>query len=169
MAISTDGSGSWIQEELRERKVRKKDLPVREDFAYSPRGSYRNFNPYDVAFCYPHPLYDRPFILKGGHQDIRKYLKKMNIPMIVHHTFYKKGNRRIVYEFYCVEKGIQIQKRYNFSPETKKYLYSRYFELTLFNFTNPKKVLAKFKRVPRRWIRELNLYVTTERRTFHDK
>lgn len=161
----------WIREELnniKERKVQKKILPVKKEFTYNPRGSFSRFDPYDVAFCYPHPLYEKPFIVKGGHQLVRDFLKKMNTPMIVHHTFYMKGMTRTIYGFYGLDKGLQIQKHYTYSDTLRKYRISQKFELVKFTYGEsiPKKVLARFKRVPRRWIRELNLYVP-ERRSFH--
>ena len=136
-------------------------FPVRKEFEYDPRYSFSQFNPYDVAFCYPHPLYDRPFIVKGGHQAIRDYLKKMDVPMVVHHTLYQKGRHRILYGFYGLDKGIQINKRFRYNKALQKYLVSKYYELISWNYGSgkPKKVLAKFKRGPRRWIREINLYV----------
>lgn len=137
-------------------KREKKKLPVKKEFDYNPIGSYRDVNPYDVAFCYPHPLYHRPFIVKGGHNDINKYLKKLNIPMVVHHTFYKGTRHRRIIELYGIEKGLRISKNYNFagSDPSERYKLGKYGG----------DVLAEFKRIPRRWIRELNLYVTVKRR-----
>lgn len=147
-------------------KREKQELPVKAEFDYNPIGSYRDVNPYDIAFCYPHPLYHRPFIVKGGNQDVRKYLKKLNIPMVVHHTYYQRGNHRRIVELYGVEKGLYISKKFTY--DDGKYLISKKFQLTA--SASPRrgrrnrKILAEFKRIPRRWIRELNLYVTVERR-----
>lgn len=141
----------------------KKDLPVREEFEYNPIGSFRDMNPYDVAFCYPHPLYHRPFIVKGGHRKIQEYLKKLNIPMVVHHTLYRKGNHRTIVEFYGVESRIYISRSYG--PWSGGLLRrEKRYELVKID-NEGRRLLAEFKRVPRRWIRELNLYLTTERRS----
>ena len=147
---------------------REKDLPVKKEFDYNPIGSFMNVNPYDMAFCYPHPLYHRPFVVKGGHQDVQDYLRSLNIPIIAHHTFYRnKGHRQLV-GLYGIEKGIRIQKDYRYSKSTSKYIIDMKYQLVKFSGTATKVVLAEFKRIPRRWIRELNLYTTTERRSFHD-
>jgi len=146
---------------------RKKDLPVKQEFEYNPIRSFSLGNAYDVAFCYPHPLYHRPFIVKGGHQDIKKYLKKLNIPMIAHHTLYYKGRHRRIFGLYGIDSNIYIHKRF-IDRETGKIIYNKDAKYELYYLSNKRKVLAKFKRIPRRWIRELNLYVTTERRSFHD-
>ena len=146
---------------------RKKDLPVRKEFEYNPIGSFRDVNPYDVAFCYPHPLYHRPFIVKGGVRDTRKYLRKLNIPMVVHHTFYQRGKHRRLVQLYGVDKRLQISKDFSYDQENENvYLKSRKFQLKRLGkgLGDKREVLAEFKRIPRRWIRELNLYVTVERR-----
>lgn len=141
---------------------RKKDLPVRKEFEYNPIGSFRDVNPYDVAFCYPHPLYHRPFVVKGGVKDTRKYLRKLNIPMVVHHTFYQRGRHRRLVQLYGVDKKLQISKDFSYDHENAKYLTARKYQLK--RFGSKREVLAEFKRIPRRWIRELNLYVAVERR-----
>jgi hypothetical protein len=153
-------------------KRREKDLPVKKEFRYNPIRSFRDVNPYDMAFCYPHPLYDKPFIVKGGHQDVREYLKFLNIPIIAHHTLYRKKSHRTVYGLYCIDKNIQIRRDYRWEEETRKYRKATRYNLLLHKknmhgFMEKVKVLATLKRIPRRWIRELNLYVTTERRSFH--
>ncbi len=167
---------SWIEKALAKRKIHKA-LPIKKDFGYNPIGSFTTGNAYDIAFCYPHPLYERSFILKGGHQVIRKYLKEMNTPMIVHHTLYQKGIHRIFYEFYGIENRVAIHKEYAFNKNMKKYRIADRYNLVKYSFgetdrygapIREKKILATFKRVPRRWIRELNLYIAIERRSFHD-
>ena len=122
---------------------RRKDLPVKKVFEYNPIRSFSLGNAYDVAFCYPHPLYHRPFMVKGGHQDIRKYLKRLNIPMIAHHTLYYKGNHRRIFGLYGIDKNIYIHRRITKRIAKKKY--------ELYYLSNERKVLAEFKRVPRRW------------------
>lgn len=144
-------------------KREKKKLPVRKEFDYSPIGSFRNVNPYDIAFCYPHPLYHRPFIVKGGNRDVTEYLKKLNIPMVVHHTFYKGTRHRRIVELYGVDKELRITKSFSYDMEGR-YTSSKKFQLMAFRTSYGGRILAEFKRIPRRWIRELNLYVTVERR-----
>lgn len=136
-------------------KREKQKLPVKKEFDYNPIGSYRDVNPYDIAFCYPHPLYHRPFIVKGGVKYTRKYLRKLNIPMVVHHTFYQRGRHRRLVQLYGVDINLQISKDF-YHENVKKFQLKR--------FGDKREVLAEFKRIPRRWIRELNLYVTVKRR-----
>lgn len=152
MAIRADGVPFELPVNI---KREKKKLPVRKEFDYNPIGSYRDVNPYDVAFCYPHPLYHKPFIVKGGVKDTRKYLRKLNIPMVVHHTFYQRGRHRRLVQLYGVDKRLQISKDF-YHENAKRFQLKR--------FGDKREVLAEFKRIPRRWIRELNLYVTVKRR-----
>ena len=142
--------------------VRKpeKTLPVKKEFDYNPIGSYRDVNPYDIAFCYPHPLYHRPFIVKGGNRDVTEYLRKLNIPMVVHHTFFKGARHRRIVELYGVDKELRITKNFSYDMEGR-FTSSKKFQLRT---SYGGRILAEFKRIPRRWIRELNLYVTVERR-----
>lgn len=154
-------------------KKREKDLPIKKQFEYNPIGSFRDAgNPYDIAFCYPHPLYHRPFIVKGGHQQNLKYLRSLNIPMVVHHTMYRRKIHRRIISLYCIDRNISIHKDIKFDIETGEYAVDVKFNLVRYVTTKDgkrnKEVLARFKRIPRRWIRELNLYITTERRSFHD-
>lgn len=163
------GDGLYLPIEIPKKR---KDLPVKQEFEYNPIRSFSTGNAYDVAFCYPHPLYHRPFMVKGGHQDIRKYLKKLNIPMIAHHTLYYKGRHRRIFGLYGIDSDIYITRKYVYdngiSADKLKITNKKYELYHLGNTSFERKVLAEFKRVPRRWIRELNLYVTTERRSFHD-
>lgn len=162
MPVRGDGHGLHV-----ELPKRKKDLPVKKEFDYNPIGSYMQVNPYDVAFCYPHPLYHKPFIVKGGHNQVMEYLRELNIPLIAHHTFYKKGSHRRIIGLYGIDKGIRIQKDFR-KVHPNRYIVDTKYELVKYSAERTKQVLARFKRIPRRWIRELNLYTTTERRSFHD-
>ena len=80
MPVSGDFIGGVFKSDIPKKK--RKDLPVKKEFDYNPIRSFRDGNPYDVAFCYTHPLYHRPFIVKGGFQEVRKYLTKLNIPKV---------------------------------------------------------------------------------------
>ena len=146
-------------------KLPKKDrlLPVKKEFEYNPVRSFREGNPYAMVFCYPHPLYHKPFIVKGGYKDCNLYLGGMDFPVFAHFVFFYKGTTRRLFKFYNVDEGIYLLDKRRGRNKTWE-LYHRNRSIPYEN----RKLLAEFKRVPRRWIRELNLYVTLERRTFHD-
>ena len=48
-------------------------LPVKQEFKYEIIGCHRDVNPYTMAFVYPQK--GKPFIVKGGLNDVEKYLE----------------------------------------------------------------------------------------------
>jgi len=159
--------GDWIPGMEIELPKKKKDLPVQKEFEYNPVRSFRDGNPYTMAFCYPHPLYHRPFVVKGGFKDCNEYLKTLDYPIFVHLVFYYKGSTRRIFKFYQLDSNLALNEQVSFPPKKKgKRLWELYLRGSGLGVRT--KTLATFKRVPRRWIRELNLYVKAERRRFHD-
>jgi hypothetical protein len=148
----------------------KKTLPVKKEFEYDSRRSFTTGNPYTMAFCYPHPLYHKPFIVKGGYRDCDEYLSDLDFPVFVHVVFFYKGTTRRIFKFYNIdERMMLLEERPSFLPGGRKKKKKRKWKLYLRGKVGEiSEDLAIFKRVPRRWIRELNLYVKTERRRFHD-
>ena len=130
-------------------------MKVRKEFDYDIRKSFRNANPFTIAFCYPYPLYDTNFIVKGGLNDVEKFIKKQNTPIIVHYSMWRHGRSRNIIRFENFNKKYAfhfIRKEY---PKGKMQLIKIEGNLRRSN----REVLATFKRIPRKWLRELNPYV----------
>jgi hypothetical protein len=127
-------------------------MKVKKEFDYNPIKSFRLVNPFTMAFCYPYPLHEKSFIVKGGLNDVKKYVEKQKMPLIVHYSYWRHGHSRGIVRF------IGFDKRYNFHVmKTVKGPY----QLIMVD-KGPewnRQVLAEFKRVPRKWLKELNVYM----------
>jgi hypothetical protein len=109
-------------------------------------------NPFTIAFCYPKDK--DPFVIKGGWVDVEQYLKStINDPILVHVTYWwKKAHRTAIHvynlseEVYFVEKGTRKKRWEIYTYKGKE-----------------KNVLANVRRIPRKWIKELNPYAPVKR------
>lgn len=138
-------------------------MNIKKEFDYNPIGSYRKGNPYTIAFCYPYPLYAKSFIVKGGIKDVVKFLRSQKLPMIVHYSMWRHGITRGYVDV------IGFDKKYSFyitkSWSSRKTKEKRNWELIATYSKNgrfKREILAEFKRVPRKWLKELNPFIMGE-------
>ena len=78
-----------------------KDMPIRMEFKWEPKGSMKNLNPYTIYFVYPRG--DEPFRLIGGLHEIEDWL-----------DYYKVGHS---YLYHKVCYGVNPSK---FAPRRRK-------------------------------------------------
>jgi len=134
-------------------------MEVRHNLPYDKIGSFRRRDPYIIAYIYPHPSFGKPFIIKGGGTKIGPLIKKeLGItPAIVHNTYWYRGNVRYTsIELYNI-KNICISEVWDDVKE--KYLKKWKIEVRGKNYE--RKILKNIKRIPRKWIKELEPYMTT--------
>jgi len=69
-------------------------LPVKIEFLWNKKGSYKERNPFTISFVYP--INNKPFCLKGGFSDIKDWLdESMASSYIVYHTTFGPTKRKI--------------------------------------------------------------------------
>lgn len=129
-----------------------KKLQVRKDFEWSTIGSYRNGNPYTIIFVYPHPDFGIPYIIKGGSNDTDKYLNKVTlyVPAMVYKSWWWHGDSRGMWRLKNVNAFI-IKNHWKKCP--KKYT------LRVDTGKLSGKILKHMRRIPRKWIKELDPYI----------
>ena len=121
-------------------------IEIRKEFEYNPIGSYSGFhpNPYTILFCYPKN--EKPFIVKGGLIDCENEIDEIKTPIIIHATYFHKGKTRRNIEF----------KNFKFSVYCHKPFENGY-ELKYFDKTGNLFIIKEIKRMPRKWIKELDI------------
>lgn len=126
-------------------------LPVKYNSSkiYTIIGSYRNGNPYSIYFIYPKD--ESPFIIKGGANDLEKWIERYKTPAIVHITYWKHGFSRRVIQIINVDRNIYTYKKKG------KWLVSLNGE-----------VIKTIKRIPRKWMKELNPFVKNHDENYLD-
>jgi len=146
-----------------------KQLTVAKEFAYNKIGSFRNANPYTIAFVYPQV--GEACVIKGGLNDVKKYAEK-NYPIaIVKYTFFSKGKHRGYYRFNGEKDGYYIRfiksaPSYKAQPEEWGFPAKEGHRCQV-SVSGPflsgvgrQEVFKKeLRRLPRRWMKELNPYM----------
>jgi len=109
-------------------------------------------NPFTIAFCYPK---DRePFVIKGGWVDVEKFLVAKKEPMLAHITYWWRKAHRTTIKVYNLSENINFE-------ESGKLGRKRW---RIFIYKNgEKKSLAVVRRIPRKWLKELNPYCPIKR------
>ena len=107
---------------------------------------------YTLAFVYSRN--NGNFVLKGYHKEVEEYLKKNFTYYFVNYSLWWHGEHRDIWDFWKDDIGI-------FKPYKKKRDWK--FQIRPYsNYQTDKVELAKqtlkFKRLPKRWIPELNQY-----------
>ena len=135
-------------------------MEVRKEFEYSPLNCWSQSNPYTLAFVYPKD--DTPYVVKGGLRDVEAYLKSNEPkPAIIHYThFHGKTHRRIIETINC-GKVLILRK----GSTTFNWVW----EIQVADYgIGPYKVIAKIRKLPRKWIKELDPYVSTGKKEVKD-
>lgn len=132
-----------------------KKLQVKREFEYNKIGSWSEGNPYTIAFCYPKK--SPPFIVKGGLVNVRIYVEReaLTESMIVHYTLFWHKKTRTTFSIYLAKNFISAYLFERINEKNKKQRYELKISNSCGLFT-----LKWFKRPPRRWIKELNPFVT---------
>ncbi len=125
-------------------------------FSYKPANGFREQdspqNPFTIAFCYPR--FKDPFVLKGGWVDVEKFLLEKKEPMMAHITFWWKKSHRTLIRAYNLTENVQFDEGGKLSGKRWRiYVYKN----------GEKKTLATIRRIPRKWLKELNPYCPMKR------
>ena len=119
---------------------------VEKEFFYNPVNSWSKTNPYTMAFVYPKD--GEPYIVKGGYIEVTGYLEKEDRPAIVHYVlWHHKLHRSIITTINCGK--VAISRKH------------KLWEVSVamgVGFTTYK-VIATMKKLPRKWIKELDDYI----------
>jgi hypothetical protein len=129
-----------------------KKLRVEKEFPYDKIGSFRMMNPFMILFVYPKNF--SPFVVKGGSTSVDGYIKRKyeKEPMLINRTYWRHGRHR---SFWTHRNIPDVHIDFSFIRHNIK-KYGRPYVITELNSD---KVIAKMRRIPRKWIKELNPYV----------
>lgn len=130
-------------------------MEVKAEFKYNPIGSFKHSNPFCIAFVYPSKR--KSFILKGGIKDIEMWLSTFKEPAIIHRTFWFHRVCRVSIEVINTTVPIMIADKewYKELWESAKVDKKKNVALV----ADYKEVIVAMKRLPRKWIKELNPYI----------
>ena len=153
-----------------------KKLKVLKEFDYDPIKSYRNGNPYTIAFVY---MQNESFCVKGGANDVHKFILDYTDgkPYIVHKTYFGDGESRW---FVSIENLSGKNQAYINGPKWPSENCEREYDFSYGIHYNDNKIIKKvrnvmrhelivfsedgnrftkkFRRVPRGWIKELDQF-----------
>ena len=122
-------------------------LPVRKEFEYQPVGSWGDGNPFTIAFVYPKN--EKAFAVKGGLNDVKRYIKGLHIPCIVHYPFFRNESVRFT--------SIEV---YGLKPEFRVFVESSRWPIDKQFMSYGKPVFQKkVRHLPRGWMKELDPFV----------
>jgi len=143
-----------------------KTLKIAKEFPYNKIGSYEAANPFTIAFVYPQS--GEACVVKGGLNDVKKYIDA-NYPIaIINYTFFHKGTHRGYYSFNGEKNGCHITFKksapsYRRQEGTFGYIPAKQGHRCQVIVTCYKSEGTGFKkelrRLPRCWMKELNPYV----------
>lgn len=130
-------------------------LPIRKEFKWDKIRSFSRADPYGMAFVYPKPGCDVPFIIKGGRQSINQFFETYKHPALAHITLWYRGKSsyliRIINSscvFNRLRKSNHVRWRLEFRQNSEEAM-----------FRGTYKILKVVKRVPRKWMKELDEYI----------
>jgi hypothetical protein len=117
-------------------------MEVRASWKYNPS----SINPFTIAFVYP--AKGKPFVLKGGVQDVETFFESFKKPCIVHRTYWLHGKSRYVISVVNTLVPIGVEKSFG---ERKSWRL----------VVGTGKTIVELKRFPRRWIKQLDEFLNT--------
>ena len=148
-----------------------KTLKIAKEFPYNKLGSYREANPFTIAFVYPQS--GEACVVKGGLNDVQKYVEA-NYPIaIINYQFFHKGKHRGYYRFNGEKDGCHISFKKS-APSYRQQEYNGGFgysakqghrcQVTVTCYEKGCKKEGKgfkkeLRRLPRCWMKELDPYV----------
>lgn len=144
----------------------EKELPIVADYSYNPISSFREGNPYAIAFCYTDPKYMHlsEFIVKGGWKNVLKFIRGLHIPVLVFETFWYHGTcRHLTPEFINFDTNSKSGKKpfifgrnSSISRKTGRRFYRNY-EVSFMGETR-----LNLRKFPRKWLPEYNQMLAEE-------
>jgi hypothetical protein len=126
------------------------------EFSWNKVGSFKNRNPYCIAFCYPSE--GKPYVLKGGINTIETILKGTKIPVVVNQTYWKDKKFRSVMMTYGFPKSTYIQFwKHQHKTIPSKTVSRRYCKLII--RSKDKTVEYRMRRFPRCFPEQLREFI----------
>jgi len=125
------------------------------DFSWEPEGSWREGNPFTIAFCYP--AEGNPYILKGGSRIITNVMEKTKVPTIVYMSYWHNGNSRYMPMVFGFPKTVAIYFWRNAHKGSKRDGTRRYAQIIV--RTNKTEKKYKMRRFPRCFPEQLREFV----------
>jgi hypothetical protein len=149
---------------------KKVELEVKADFQYDPVGCYRKFNPYTICFVYP--KLEDPYIVKGGLNDVKKWLKEnQKTPAVAHINYFYRGKARNVFRTFGIRDNVKVFITGLKYPNENTVSYDDNFNMVINkNVKNTlrheiiilsieKTFVKRVRKIPRKWIKELDPYI----------
>jgi len=134
-------------------------LPIKMEYVYSKKGSFKNCNPFAIVFVYTK---HESYVVKGGINAVEAYFKmKITEPAILHQTLWHHGVHRISIKLLNIQDNISIYSRKG-TPDMFEGLVKSTKWLLLFWDGNRSQQIKAFKRFPRKWIKELDAYLNVK-------
>jgi hypothetical protein len=131
------------------------------EFIWNKIGSFRRFDPFAIAFCYP--INDEPFILKGGARDIEDRLEKSKTPVFVNIVFYIRHGKYSRWKFYGLDNKLQlfVSQTYllNLKSNKEMYEYPTGFEITIRNKLKSESLIKTYRKLPKAFPRVVKEYL----------
>jgi hypothetical protein len=142
-----------------------KKLPVLAEFHYDRVGSFRNGNPFVIAFCYTDPKWSRlpAFIIKGGSNEVSAEIKKRKFPMLVYTTYWRHKQCRTFGPHFenCKEWSINGSSLYITKTDIWKIEGRSFYRGCEVRCNNQIKMI--FRRIPRKWLPEYTAILNGEK------
>ncbi len=135
------------------KKLKEIVLEYQPNSGKSPLSSEDPQNPFTIAFCYPKDK--EPFVIKGGWVDVEKRIKSQKDPLVVHITYWWRKAHRNIVEAYNTTQKIHFEEMGKLG---ERKIWKIYTYKNINHVQSEKKVLAVVRRLPRKWIKELNSY-----------
>jgi hypothetical protein len=121
-------------------------------------------SPFTIAFCYP--KFSEPFVVKGGWIDVEKFISSKKEPLLVHITYWKMKTHRTIINTYNLSQDIFFAPLDSLLTSTRfpvGGLRNKRWKIFTLNKDHIKKELAVLRKVPRKWLKELDPYCPATR------
>lgn len=127
------------------------------DLPYNPEGAFKDANPYSIWWVFPKNS-TCSYIVKGGEQDVRNYIRTNFSPSFCHKLVYAKigqtlKKRRIKAEVVGTSQRIKIS-----FLNVRQPFASRNFHCHRWVFSSSFKSFLRLKRLPKTWPKELDAF-----------
>lgn len=144
-----------VKKNLKDISSSSHHLPVRAELPI--KKSDIAFSPFTIAFCYPVPITDVPFVVKGTEIEVQRYFKNYKLPAIVHYSLWCRKKRVLKVEL------INFKRKFELSHERDVFRNKQVWALWVLrkynDFSWQRVLVASFRQLPRKWIKQLNKYL----------
>ena len=118
-------------------------LPVKYEGFWSKIGCYRRVDPFAIFFIYPKDK--KPFVIKGGYQDLLKIVDTYKYWHLRCETLWHKRHSRVFW-------GTNV-------PHISIYFTKKIRRHLIYYKSVSHEPILSLRRMPRKWIKELNNYI----------